>query len=219
MGKCSIQERDIFLEMGLSRQEVNLRRLLAKCELMCKNQKDDDRFEKYVETLEDMLQEVKKLVEPTEAISNYQRRIAAIKFAVGITTSKYDNGNDDESMRNDLLGLRQRQIPKTGVEDMDEMIHYHENMQQKITEDMLALTKNLREQSEIANKIIKKDTEIVSRSTEMTDQNYSKLTTESSKLEEHSKRAWKCWLWIMLAAVFIVFINMVLFMKVMKKKY
>lgn len=49
--------------MELSRQEVNLRRLLAKCELMCKNQKEDDRFEKYIETLEDMLQEVKKLSE------------------------------------------------------------------------------------------------------------------------------------------------------------
>lgn len=46
--------------VGLSRQEINLRRLLAKCELMCKNQKDDERFQKYVNTLEDMLQDVKK---------------------------------------------------------------------------------------------------------------------------------------------------------------
>lgn len=50
--------------MGLSRQEVNLRRLLAKCELMCKNkQKDDERMPKYVESLEDMFHEVKKLSE------------------------------------------------------------------------------------------------------------------------------------------------------------
>lgn len=46
--------------MGLSRHEVNLRRLLAKCELMVKNhQKDDDRFGKYITSLEDMLQEVR----------------------------------------------------------------------------------------------------------------------------------------------------------------
>ncbi|XP_018567973.1 vesicle transport protein USE1 [Anoplophora glabripennis] len=205
--------------MGLSRQEVNLRRLLAKCELMCKNQKEDDRFEKYIETLEDMLQEVKKLSDSSEAIMNYQRRIAAIKVALGITFNKYEDENDPESMRNNLLGPRHRNVTKGGGDNVDEIINYHENLQQKITEDMLALTKNLREQSETANQIIKKDTEVVTRSSQLTEQNYSKLTIESSKLAEHSKRAWKCWLWIMLAVVFIVFINMVLFMKVMKKKY
>lgn len=46
--------------MGLSRQEVNLRRLLAKCELMMKNnKKDDERFPKYVNSLEEILKEVK----------------------------------------------------------------------------------------------------------------------------------------------------------------
>ncbi|KAJ8962690.1 hypothetical protein NQ318_001087 [Aromia moschata] len=204
--------------MELSRQEINLRRLLAKCELMCKANKEDDRFPKYVESLEDMLQEVKKLTDSSEAVSNYQRRISAVKFAVGITTNKYEDENDDRNLRNDLLGLRQRNVA-SGVNDMDELIHYHDNMQQKITDDMLALTKNLKEQSETANKIIKKDTEIVGRSAQLTEQNYSKLTTESTKLTEYSKRACKWWLWILLVVVLIVFINMVLFMKVMKKKY
>lgn len=50
--------------MGLSRQEVNLRRLLAKCELLCKNkQQDDDRMPKYIDSLEDMYQEIKKIAE------------------------------------------------------------------------------------------------------------------------------------------------------------
>lgn len=47
--------------IGLSRQEINLRRLLAKCELMCKNSKLDERFDKYIATLEDMVQEVKQI--------------------------------------------------------------------------------------------------------------------------------------------------------------
>ncbi|KAJ8924330.1 hypothetical protein NQ315_007126 [Exocentrus adspersus] len=205
--------------MALSRQEVNLRRLLAKCELMCKNKKEDERFEKYIDTLEDMLQEVKKLTDSSKAIMDYNRRIAAVKFALGITQSKYEDENDPEVMRKNLLGPRHRNVNKAGGDNADEIINFHENLQQKITEDMLALTTSLREQSETANKIIKKDTEVVGRSAQLTEQNYSKLTTESSKLAEHSKRAWKCWLWIMLAIVFIVFINMVLFMKVMKKKY
>uniref|UniRef100_A0A6P7GP90 Vesicle transport protein USE1 n=1 Tax=Diabrotica virgifera virgifera TaxID=50390 RepID=A0A6P7GP90_DIAVI len=208
--------------MGLSRQEVNLRRLLAKCELMCKTKKEDDKIEKYVETLEDMLQEVKKLTDSSESIQSYNKRIKDIKAAVGITKNKYIDENDIASMRNDLLGLRQRFVDKaetTKADDFDQVIEFHENMQRKITEDMLHLTKTLKEQSETANKIIKKDTEVVSKSSELTDKNFDKLAVESSKLAEHSKRAWKCWMWIMLALVVAVFINMVLFMKVMKKKY
>ncbi|CAH1365671.1 vesicle transport protein USE1 [Tenebrio molitor] len=209
--------------MGLSRQEVNLRRLLAKCELMCKNkQKDDERMPKYVESLEDMYQEVKKLSDSNnEFLPTYQRRIASIKAELGITTSKYEFENESELLREDLLGVRHRTAtkgPSSDVGDLDQVINYHENMQSKITNDMLILTKNLKEQSELANKIIKKDTEVVGRSSQLTDQNYSKLSSESNKLAEHSKRAWKCWMWIMLLVVVVVFINMVLFMKVMKKK-
>ncbi|XP_023024644.2 vesicle transport protein Use1 [Leptinotarsa decemlineata] len=208
--------------MHLSRQEINLRRLLAKCELMCKSRKEDDRIEKYVETLEDMLQEVKNLTESSEAIANYNRRIGAIKRAVGITTNKYEDQEDPEIMRSSLLGLRQRNVvilSKPGVDDLDQMINYHESVQNKLTEDMLHLAKSLKEQSETANKIIRKDTEVVGRSAQLTEQNYAQLTKESVTLAEHSKRAWKCWMWIMLAIVVIIFINMVLFMKVMKKKY
>ncbi|CAG9821375.1 unnamed protein product [Phaedon cochleariae] len=206
--------------MGLSRQEVNLRRLLAKCELMCKSKKEDDRIEKYIETLDDMFQEVKKLTESNENIANYKRRINDIKTAVGITVAKYID-EDPEILRNDLLGLRQRNVDKksNASDDLDEVINYHENRQKKITDDMLSLTQSLREQSETANRIIKKDTEVVTQSSVLSEQNLGKLSEESSKLAEHSKRAWKCWMWIMLAVVLIVFINMVLFMKIMKKKY
>lgn len=42
--------------MSLSRGEINLRRLLTKCELMAKgNQRDDSRFPRYVESLEEMV--------------------------------------------------------------------------------------------------------------------------------------------------------------------
>lgn len=203
--------------MGLSRQEVNFRRLLAKCELMCKSKKEDERMEKYVETLEDMFQEVKKLTDSPETILSYKTRVSALKKNLGITNSKYEN--DPEDMRNDLLGLRQRNVAHNDSADVDELLKIHENLQQKITEDMLQLTKSLKEQSETANKIIKKDTEVVTRSTEIAQQNLNKLTVESVKLGEHSKKAWKWWMWIMLIVVLIVFINMVLFMKVMKKKY
>lgn len=49
--------------MSLSRQEVNLRRLLAKCELMCKSkEKYVEKFPQYIETLDNMLEELKQLL-------------------------------------------------------------------------------------------------------------------------------------------------------------
>lgn len=62
-----------------------------------------------------------------------------------------------------FLGLRHRNVDKpslTGSGDFDKVIEYHESMQSKITEDMLSLTRTLKEQSETANKIIKQDTEV-----------------------------------------------------------
>lgn len=60
-----------------------------------------------------------------------------------------------------FVGLRQRDVKSSGPTDgLDELIDYHENMQQKIADDMLLLTRNLKEQSELANRIIKKDTEV-----------------------------------------------------------
>lgn len=49
--------------MSLLRQEINLRRLLAKCELMCKSkEKYVEKFPQYIETLDNMLEEVKQLL-------------------------------------------------------------------------------------------------------------------------------------------------------------
>lgn len=74
------------------------------------------------------------------------------------------NSNYTNSMRNELLGnnnqnngLRKR----TGTgEDMGQAMKYYGDMQERLAEDMLLLTRNLKEQTETANKIIKKDTEV-----------------------------------------------------------
>lgn len=85
-----------------------------------------------------------------------------------IHDSKYAN-----SLRRDLLGggnanLRQRvnitanssSSDSNSTGDMSQAMKHHSNMQEKIAEDMLALTRNLKEQTEIANRIIRKDTEV-----------------------------------------------------------
>ncbi|XP_017053179.1 LOW QUALITY PROTEIN: vesicle transport protein USE1 [Drosophila ficusphila] len=109
-------------------------------------------------------------------------------------------------------------VQGTSGENMNEAAKYYTNAQEKITEHMLSLTRNLKEQTETANKIIRRDTEIVSRSAGMADRNINSLGKEAEKLEQHSKKAYKCWLWLMIVFVIVTFIGMVLFMKIMKKK-
>lgn len=55
-------------------------------------------------------------------------------------------------------GVRQRKQKSAG-EDLDALLKYHHSMQEKIADDMLLLTRNLKEQSQLASSIIRKDTE------------------------------------------------------------
>lgn len=88
-----------------------------------------------------------------------------IKEMNQIQDSKYA-----KSLRRDLLGvsasdpnsLRQRVKGNSvgGSDDMNQTMKHHANVQEKIAEDMLALTRSLKEQTEIANRIIRKDTDV-----------------------------------------------------------
>lgn len=144
-----------------------------------------------------------------ETLQNYQKRITAIKIAVGIALNQYETENDSQLTRQELLGVRQRNVGQTlGTDnDLDAVINYHENLQKKITDDMVSIAQSLKEQSEKANLIIKRDTEVVGQSTQLTDQNFTNLSAESAKLKEHSKRAWKCWMWVLLIIVMVVFVS------------
>ncbi|KAF5269804.1 hypothetical protein FQR65_LT05850 [Abscondita terminalis] len=207
--------------MGLTKTEINLRRLLGKCELMIKSkQRSDERFPTYIQSLEELWKSLQNTTPAIadETITEYYRKINNIKLNLGIITEDEFNTKIKErelsernkiSARDELLGLRKRDVNQqsNATNNLDDLIDYHQNMQQKIADEMLMLTKNLKEQSEIANKIIKKDTEIVNKSSQLTDVNFTKLKAESNKLTEHSKRAWKCWMWIMLVIVLVVFIN------------
>lgn len=38
--------------------------------------------------------------------------------------------------------------------------------------------------------------------------NYTALSKEAAILKDHSKKAWKCWMWIMIGLVMVIFICM-----------
>ncbi|XP_058831039.1 vesicle transport protein USE1 [Topomyia yanbarensis] len=137
------------------------------------------------------------------------RQIHDQKFQKELRSELF-NGNFNSTIR--------RRAGQKVAENLEQTVKEYSDVQEKIAEDMLMLTRHLKEQTETANKIIKKDTEIVSKSAKLTDQNLTSLSTESTKLQESSKKAWKCWMWLMIGLVMMIFIFMVLFMKIMKKK-
>ncbi|CAD7004342.1 vesicle transport protein USE1 isoform X2 [Ceratitis capitata] len=148
----------------------------------------------------------------------YETGDDALKEMQQLQGSKHYADLRKELLNEDTLRRRKPDDNIASAENMNEAVKYYNEAQEKITEHMLSLTRNLREQTETANRIIKKDTEIASRSTNMADRNINSLNKETEKLAEHSRNAWKCWMWIMFAFVITVFIGMVLFMKIMKKK-
>lgn len=47
----------------------------------------------------------------------------------------------------------------------------------------------------------------IEKSSVLADQNFSRLKVESDRLEDHSKRACKCWIWVMMMIVMAVFVS------------
>ncbi|CAD0203185.1 unnamed protein product [Chrysodeixis includens] len=142
-----------------------------------------------------------------------------VKYGVELRSELFGLEDSDDALRKrNIIKAPNFTSNSSSQEDIDSLLKYHQNMQEKVAENMVMLTKSLKEQSQIASTIIKGDTEALKKSSDLTDRNLSSLKVESDRLQEHSRSAWKCWLWIMLAIVMVIFINMVLFMKVMKKR-
>lgn len=59
----------------------------------------------------------------------------------------------------------------------------------------------------MANAVIKKDIGMLEKSDKLTDINAVKLKKESLKLEEHANSKWRCWVWLIIAFVLIVFLS------------
>lgn len=78
---------------------------------------------------------------------------------------------------------------------------------ENIADHMLSLTQSLREQTEIANRIIRSDTEVVSESNDAVDDNLYALNRESRQLLTHSSFDRNCWVWVMITLVLVTFIG------------
>ena len=123
------------------------------------------------------------------------------------------------SARDQLLGSGgQGEVGAPGL-SLDKILSDQREQQEKIAEEMLLLTQNLKEQSSIAGSIIRKDTTKLEQSSAQADSNLEKLNIESKRVGEFSARGnCRCWIWLMMVVVLFTFIGMVLMMRLFSKK-
>ncbi|XP_029415267.1 vesicle transport protein USE1 isoform X1 [Nannospalax galili] len=106
---------------------------------------------------------------------------------------------------------------KQSAADLDLVLQQHQDLQDKLAEEMLGLARSLKTNTLAAQSVIKKDNQTLSHSLKMADQNLEKLKTESERLEQHAQKSVNWLLWVMLILVCFVFISMILFIRIMPR--
>ncbi|KFU89708.1 Vesicle transport protein USE1, partial [Chaetura pelagica] len=101
--------------------------------------------------------------------------------------------------------------------ELDAVLQHHQDMQEKLAEEMLSLARSLKNNTLAAQNVIKQDNQTLSHSLRMADQNFEKLKDESDRLEQHAKKSVNWLLWIMLIVVCFIFISMILFIRIFPK--
>ncbi|XP_035908021.1 vesicle transport protein USE1 [Anopheles stephensi] len=218
--------------VAVDKQDWRLKKYIRSLDIMIEElgeQELEASEEKLVEGYRNKCTELKQASNYVEPSAEEKRRLRMKPRAteplgddVMREVRQVQNQMFEKELRSELFNgnfstIRRRAGQKV-AENLEQTVKQYSTEQEKLAEDMLRLTRNLKEQTETANKILKKDTEIVSKSAKLSDQNTSSLTTESSKLQENSKKACKCWMWLMIVFVIVTFIFMVMFMKIMKKR-
>ncbi|NXK52076.1 USE1 protein, partial [Chauna torquata] len=256
--------------MAATRLELNLMRLLSRCEALAAERRDPEewRLEKYVAALEDMLRELKKQSSKPapELLNEYSRKVDFLKglleaeklssstekalanqfLAPGRTPTTIKERTPATKtvhlqtkarctgkMRSELLGtvcfgaaasllLVYRfsclaSDEKQSAVELDAVLQHHQDMQEKLAEEMLSLARSLKNTTLAAQNVIKQDNQTLSHSLRMADQNFEKLKDESDRLEQHAKKSVNWLLWIMLIVVCFIFISMILFIRIFPK--
>ncbi|XP_057309915.1 vesicle transport protein USE1-like [Hydractinia symbiolongicarpus] len=248
-----------------SRKEINIRRLLAQCEVMasdCQHNecKIDWRLAKYLKHLDKEIEALKKdQMNPptTDVVRDYERKVEFLKGIVkadevddplertllchhllpstvisgeqscGSHTKELHlqvKGKHQKELRQQLFGgedaLRKRKVHESSTtkDNISHIIKQHHDMQEKVAEEMIKMAISMKENSLAARDIIQTDNQELERATKVTESNYKKLKTESDRLEELNKKTCSCTIWIMLAIVCVVFINMIIFIKFFPKR-
>ncbi|NXR43874.1 USE1 protein, partial [Hippolais icterina] len=258
--------------MAATRLELNLIRLLSRCEALAAERRDPEEWRlenQYVAALEDMLRELKKQSSKPapELLNEYSRKVDFLK---GLLEAEKLSSSTEKALANQFLApgrtptTAKERTPATktvhlqtkarctgqmrsellvmtcsvllvnpvfplcscrgitsdekqSAVELDAVLQHHQDMQEKLAEEMLSLARSLKNNTLAAQNVIKQDNQTLSHSLRMADQNFEKLKDESDRLEQHAKKSVNWLLWIMLIVVCFIFISMILFIRIFPK--
>ncbi|XP_077187939.1 vesicle transport protein USE1 [Paroedura picta] len=150
-----------------------------------------------------------------------KERIPATQTVHLQTKARYTGEMRSELLDLEETGLRKRTgFPldeKQSATDLDMVLQHHHSLQEKLAEEMLHLARNLKNNTLVAQNVIKQDNQTLTHSLKLADQNFEKLKDESDRLEQHAKKSVNWLLWLMLIVVCFIFISMILFIRIFPK--
>lgn len=174
--------------------------------------------------------EAEKLPTVTEKALANQLLTPGVLTSTGTKIHQQTKAHYLHEMREELLGNKEEHISRTdGVrlrqvvgnssqDDFDAVMRYHNSMQEKVAEEMMSLVQNLKQNSLLAGHIIRKDTELLEKTTVMADDRYGQLKTETDKIEVYAKKSCNWCVWIMLGIVCLTFMWMIVFIRLFPKR-
>ncbi|XP_048353619.1 vesicle transport protein USE1 isoform X2 [Sphaerodactylus townsendi] len=158
---------------------------------------------------------------PGRTPTTTKERIPATQTVHLQTQARYTREMRSELLDTEETSLRKRLglLPeeKQSAADLDAVLQHHHSIQEKLAEEMLHLARNLKNNTLVAQNVIKQDNQTLSHSLKLADQNFEKLKDESSRLEQHAKKSVNWLLWLMLIVVCFIFISMILFIRIFPK--
>lgn len=125
-------------------------------------------------------------------------------------------GEDSSNKNIDSTSNGVRQRKPQDEEDIDAVLKHQRKIQERLAEELLHHTLNLKDFAYASNAIVKKDIEKISETNKLADKNYTNLHKESQRLEAKTKScSW--WIWIMLVLVTLTFLWMIVLMRMFPK--
>lgn len=186
------------------------------------------------DTLEDYgrkIQFLRGLIE-TEKLPSAEKRLLAAELLAPdretksthlIATNKYHN-----QMRQELLLSNRRRFGNNnnsnksnlGDKGVGEKADKENNdVNEDLTQNLLELTNNIRENMHAANTIIQKDTEILSKVAHGADAVSVKMQRNTDRLSEFVRKGCQIMIWVALVLVTLTFLMIVIFIRLFPKPY
>ncbi|KAG8198097.1 hypothetical protein JTE90_020922 [Oedothorax gibbosus] len=96
-------------------------------------------------------------------------------------------GKSDETLAGSD-GVRLRLNSNASHDEFDAVMQYHNSMQEKVAQEMMSLVQNLKQNSLLAGHIIRKDTEVLQKSSSVADDRYGQLKVEKDTFHQRNRK-------------------------------